>query len=186
MVAGLGLVAALAPGAAAQIAPAAGCLTWTPDESHIVYCRGTVDGASELFERSTSGGFRQLTYLGGTIMSADVSADGSAVTFHATTPADPLPQVFAISRLGPRAHQVAVGSAIITLSERSLMVGGTRVVVPGAKAARLTEVGSNLDPAFAPHGDRIGFANDRLGPMSLWSMNIDGSDQRELLVANSD
>jgi len=37
-----------------------------------------------------------------------------------------------------------------------------------------------------PHGGRIGFASDRLGAMSLWSMNIDESDQRELLVASAE
>ena len=166
--------------------PDTACLAWTADRSSIVYCTGSRDGRSELFERYTNGNVRQLTYLGGKIESADVSSDGDMVTFHATVRPDPKPQVYVISRHGPRLRRVVVGSAVLEIGNRTVMVGGTPIEIKGVVAKRLTDDGSNLDPTFAPDGDRIGFSSDRLGSVALWSMNVDGSDQRELPLASAD
>ena len=186
MLMAMALVIPLGSVASAQIAPMSGCLAWTADSTGLIYCSGSVAGSSELFERSDDGDIRQLTYLGGMVQSAVVSSNGTLITFHATLPTDPDPQIYVIARHGPRARKMLVGTAVIELGKRTVMVGGTPIEVRGAQPRRLTDIGSNVDPAFAPDSERIGFTSDRLGASALWSMNIDGSDQRELLVAQAD
>ena len=63
------------------------------------------------------------------------------------------------------------------------MVGYSVVEYRGERAVKLTSEGTNFDPAFQPSGERIDFSSDRLGVTGLWSMNVDGSDQRELHLA---
>jgi Tol biopolymer transport system component len=180
------MVLPIASATSAQISPVAGCLSWTADNSGIVYCNGSASGGSELFEQDLDGSVRQLTFLGGKIESADVSSDGSMVTFHATLPTDATPQVYVIDRHGPRLRKVLVGPEVIEIGRRSVMVGGSLIDVSGALPRQLTEVGSNSHPSFAPTDDRIGFTTDRQGALSLWSMSLDGSDQRQMLVASVD
>ena len=112
---------------------------------------------------------RQLTFLGGQASSPAVSPDGSLLVFEATHAGRADPQLYVIPRDGQRGRKVVVGSAVID--------------IPGERAVMLTSEGSNYDPTFQPDGGRIAFTSDRTGIPSLWSMNLDGSDQSELLLA---
>jgi TolB protein len=154
--------------AAAQGAPFVGCPSWLADGSGLVYCGGS-DGFAEIYEATPDGTIRQLTFLGGQASSPDVSPDGSLVVFEATRVGQEGPQIYVIERSGQRGRTVIVGTAIIE--------------IPGVRATRLTAEGSNFDPTFQPDGARIDFTSDRAGAPSLWSMNVDGSDQSELLLA---
>jgi Tol biopolymer transport system component len=49
----------------------------------------------------------------------------------------------------------------------------------------LTSDGTNYDPTFQPDGERIAFTSDRSGVPSLWTMNVDGSDQSQMLLAST-
>ena len=49
----------------------------------------------------------------------------------------------------------------------------------------LTSDGANYDPTFQPSGERIDFTSGRAGVATLWSMNVDGTDQSELLLATT-
>jgi TolB protein len=167
------LIGSAAP-AAAQIEPGAGgatfvgCPAWLADGSGLIYCSGDA-GSTEIFELDADGNVRQLTYLGGQAAAPDVSQDGSLVVFEATREGEPGPQVYVIKRDGQRG--------------RTVMVGYSVVEIPGERAVKLTSEGTNFDPAFQPSGQRIDFTSDRLGVTGLWSMNVDGSDQRELHLA---
>jgi len=44
----------------------------------------------------------------------------------------------------------------------------------------LTTAGNNEDPAWSPDGTKIAFVSDRAGTFSVWVMNADGSDQRQV------
>ena len=154
--------------ASAQGTPFVGCPTWIADGSGLVYCAGD-DRFAELFEMASDGSVRQLTYLGGVASDPSVSTDGSLVAFEATILPGHDPQVYVIAREGPRGRTVIVGSAVIELE--------------GVRATQLTSEGANLDPAFTPDDQRIGFTSDRTGVPQLWSMAADGSDQRQLLLA---
>ena len=151
-----------------QGAPFVGCPAWLADGSGLVYCSGS-SGLAEIFEVSADGKVRQLTYLGGVASSPDVSQDGSLVVFEAIRAGESGPQVYVIPREGQRGRTVLVGYAVIE--------------IPGERAVKLTSDGANFEPAFQPNGQRIGFTSDRLGAPALWSMNVDGSDQRELHLA---
>ncbi len=168
------LVIPLGSVASAQTGVTSGCPTTWSDGTGLVtlvFCSGT-DGFQELFERTPDGSVRQLTYMGWNASSPQVSPDGSLLVFEATGLTDPVPQVFVIPREGPRAQVVAAGAALIHLD--------------GEVAVQLTEDGANFDPTFTLDGNGIDFVSDRLGVNSIWSMNIDGSDQREMLVADID
>jgi Tol biopolymer transport system component len=164
----LSMSTAAAP-AAAQGTTFVGCPTWTADGGELIYCSGT-DAYSEIFEVTPAGDVRQLTFVGGQASSPEVSPDGSLVVFQASH-WDGDPQVYAISREGKRARTVVVGSAVID--------------IPGERAIKLTSHGSNYDPTFQPTGDRIDFTSDRSGGPTLWSMNVDGSDQVEMHLASA-
>lgn len=179
------LLIPIATTVSAQVVPLAGCLSWADDASGIVYCGETDAGSTELFEQDADGNVRQLTYLGGHIGSADVAVNGSKVAFHATLPNSPEPQIYVIDRHGPRLRKVMVGGTVIEIGKRYVPVGTSVVEIKGAWPKQLTDGGSNVDPVFSPDGDRIGFSSDRHGAVSLWSMSIDGSDQREMLVATA-
>jgi Tol biopolymer transport system component len=146
-----------------------GCPAWLADGSGLVYCSGS-DGFAEIFEITPEGTVRQLTFLGGQASSPTISPDGSLLVFEAIY-GDDGPQVYAIPREGQRGRTVLVGSAAID--------------IPGERAAALTSEGSNYDPAFQPDGERIAFTSDRSGVPSLWSMNVDGSDQSQMLLAST-
>lgn len=169
----LALTAAASASVAAQSAGTGCPTTWSDDagEVTLIYCSG--DGEfSEIFERTPDGSVRQLTFLGWKASSPQVSPDGTLLVFEASRFSEPHPQIFAIEREGPRARAVAAGSAIILLD--------------GAEPVQLTDVGANTEPSFSPHGDRIDFVSDRLGVSTIWSMDIDGSDQREMSLAEID
>lgn len=184
LAAALGLVAATAATTSAQADPASGCLAYPPDDGPVIVCQAAPAGATELFEREPDGQMRQLTYLGGHITSADVSADGGMLVFEATVMPGAEPQIYRIARHGPRSRAVMVGGTVIELGRRQVMVGGALIDVPTARHVRLTDEGANTSPRFAPDGERIGFVSDRLGSLEAWSMNIDGSDQHEMLLAS--
>ena len=162
----------------------AGCPNWTNDGS-LIYCSGSGD-VTELYEQRPDGSVRQLTYLGGQASAPTLSPDGLRIAFEVTYPSDPDPQVHVIDRFGPRARVVMVGTSIIELGHRAVMVGGTLVPIEAAHSERLTASGANYGPTFSPDGERISFTSDRLGVPSLWSMRVDGSDQREMLLALAD
>jgi Tol biopolymer transport system component len=48
----------------------------------------------------------------------------------------------------------------------------------------LTSEGSNRNPVLDPSGRGIVFVSDRDGAAALWSMTIDGADQRPLFLAS--
>jgi Tol biopolymer transport system component len=177
------LIAIVAPAASAQADPSRGCLAYPPDGTAVIYCQRMDNGATELFEQDDEGRTHQLTYLGGTIGSVDVSPSGAMLAFEATLASVPDSQVYLIARHGPRARQVLVGNLVIELGKRQVLVGGDIVEIGGERPHRLTDDGSNTNPRFAPDGTKIGFTSDRLGSVLAWSMNVDGSDQRELLLA---
>jgi Tol biopolymer transport system component len=160
----------LGSAASAQGTPFVGCPAWVADGSGLVYCAGD-DRFAELFEVASDGSVRQLTYLGGVASDPSVSADGSLVAFEATMVPGHDPQVYVIAREGPRGRTVIVGSAVIEIE--------------GTRATQLTSEGANLDPTFTPDGRRIDFTSDRTGALQLWSMAVDGSDQRLLLLASA-
>jgi Tol biopolymer transport system component len=164
----IAMLLASAP-AAGQGTPFVGCPTWLADGSGLVYCSGS-DGLAEIFETTADGRVRQLTFLGGKASSPVVSPDGSLLVFEAISAGQDLPQVYAIPREGQRGRTVIVGSAVID--------------IPGEHAVMLTSEGANYDPTFQPDGERIDFTSDRTGIASLWSMNVDGSDQSELDLAS--
>lgn len=137
----------------------------------LVYCHGT-DGFTEIYERAPDGGVRQLTYMGWQATSPRISPDGSLLVFEAAGFTDPRPQIFAIPRDGARARRVLVGPIVIELD--------------GVRATQLTDEGANTDPSFGLEGDRITFVSDRLGAPSIWSMDVDGADQREMRLADID
>ena len=168
----------LAQGETAQGCPSYGTTA-------LVFCSGS-DGRAEIFERDEEGTVRQLTYLGGYATSPSISPDGTLVVFEASFAHDPDPQVYVIPRHGPRLRHVVVGPKVITLGDEIVLLGNDVVIRPAARPSRLTGEGSNYDPAFEPGGDRISFTSDRLGVPSLWSMRVDGSDQRELFLARAD
>jgi Tol biopolymer transport system component len=163
------LLLALGNTASAQSAPFAGCPAWVADGSGLIYCAGS-DGYAELYEAAADGSVRQLTYLGGVASAPSVSPDGSLVTFQATILPGQDPQIYVVAREGQRGRTVIVGSAVIDID--------------GVRATQLTSDGANVDPAFAPDGQRIDFTSDRSGVTQLWSMAVDGSDQRQLLLAS--
>jgi Tol biopolymer transport system component len=90
--------------------------------------------------------------------------------FQATRQGQPDTQVYVIPRDGQRGRTVLVGYSAIDL--------------PGERAVMLTSDGTNYDPTFQPDGSRIDFTSDRTGVPSLWSMNVDGTDQSELHLAS--
>jgi Tol biopolymer transport system component len=53
-----------------------------------------------------------------------------------------------------------------------------------AQVRPLTSDGANSDPMLDPSGEGIVFVSDRTGGPTLWSMTIDGADQRPLFVAS--
>jgi TolB protein len=167
---GLTIATLLAPATvAAQDTPFVGCPTWTTDGSGLIYCSGSGD-FGEIFEIAPDGHVRQLTFLGGRASSPAVSPDGSLLVFEATDAIGEGPQVYVIPREGQRGRTVVVGSAFIE--------------IPGERAVALTSEGVNFDPTFQPDGSRIDFISDRTGQPSLWSMNVDGTDQSELHLAS--
>jgi TolB protein len=165
----LAIIVAGAP-AAAQGTPYVGCPTWTADGSGLVYCSGS-DGFAEIFEIAPDGNVRQLTFVGGEASSPAVSPDGSLLAFEATRAGEDGPQVYVIPRDGQRGRTALVGYAVIH--------------VPGERAVLLTSDGTNYDPTFQPDGERIAFTSDRSGVPSLWTMNVDGSDQSQMLLAST-
>ena len=154
----------------AQGTPFVGCPTWLADGSGLIYCSGS-DEYAEIFEIAPDGHVRQLTFVGGQASSPAVSPDGSTIVFQATRADQDGPQVYAIPREGQRGRTVIVGSAVVD--------------VPGVQATKLTTEGANYDPTFQPDGSRIDFTSDRSGLASLWSMNVDGTDQSQLLLATT-
>lgn len=185
----LATVAALAGSLAAgsTVGAETGCPTWTKGGS-LIYC-ASVDAGVELFERSSTGDVRRLTYLGGRAGSPSLSPDGARIAFDVTYDSPLGTQVFVVDRFGPRSRVVLVGSTVIEIPPQgpsAVMVGGTLVPIPPAQVRRLTDIGQNRHPAFTPEGDRIDFTSDRLGVPALWSMDIDGSDQRQMLLATSE
>ena len=167
----------------AQDGASSSCPTWSGGS--LIFCAGS-DGRTELFEQKTDGSVRQLTYLGGSVDSPDVSEDGRLVTFEATHEVGADPQVYVIARYGPRLRVAVVGPNVIELGKRIVLLGGHHIEVDGARAIRLTSAGSNFDPSFAPTDDQISFTSDRTGFPTLWSMDIDGSGQREMLLASNE
>lgn len=168
------LVIPLGSVASAQTGTSQGCPTSWSDGTGLVtlvFCSGT-DNIQEIFERTPDGSVRQLTHMGWNASSPQISPDGSLLVFEATSFTSPEPQVFVIPREGTRARVVAAGSALIHLD--------------GEETVRLTDDGANFDPAFTLDGEAINFVSNRLGASSIWSMNIDGSDQHEMLVATID
>ena len=183
----MALTASFVAGAATSAE--SGCPTWTSGGS-LIHCASD-GGATELFERAPDGSVRRLTYLGGRVSSPSLSPDETRIVFDVTYDAWPVPQVFTIERFGPRARTVVVGSAVISIPvatgiDRAALVGGTLIRRDPVHASRLTDAGANWNPVFAPSGDRIDFTSDRLGSAAVWSMDLDGGNQRQMLLASNE
>jgi Tol biopolymer transport system component len=56
----------------------------------------------------------------------------------------------------------------------------------GGEPQALTSDGVNRDPLVDPSGSGIVFVSDRDGANALWSMQVDGSGQRRLLLASTE
>jgi hypothetical protein len=161
------VAASLPPGTAAQSISGATCSsTWADGTGLVwaVFC-STQDGPGDLYEREPDGDVRRITHMGAEVGSVDLSPDGSLVVFDATRPDKDARQIFAVRRGTPLGH-----TPIHLVSN----------------VAQLTHEGDNRDPFFDPSGVGLVFFSDRDGALALWSMHVDGSAQRPLVLASGD
>src|SRR5579884_330163 len=82
--------------------------------------------------------------------------------------------------LSPDGRLVAFQVQTVDLPNNSKPAQIYVVPLDGGTPQRITNEGSNTRPRWSPDSKRIFFASDRRNGSQIWSMNPDGSDQREI------
>jgi TolB protein len=128
-----------------------GCPSFSADGRDIVFCRN--EGGPVEIWMMTANGKKQhrVVSLGGFSVFPDFSPDGSKVVFSGARPGSNI-NIWVVARDGTKLRQLTTSSAGV----------------------------SDLFPVWSPDGSTILFVSNRSGSNQLWTMDADGSDQRQL------
>ena len=89
---------------------------------------------------------------------------------------------FALSALflNSRPAQMQTGSNTIVFERSDLATGTTKIFVTNADGSNVVELATGFDPAWSGDGTKIVYAAGYAETPDLWTMNADGTNQRQL------
>jgi len=169
----------------------------SPDGKHIIATLSK-DGDPELYLFNTNGNFiKRLTYSKGVDTAASFSPNSQEFAF--ISDRDGNPQLFSMDVDGTNLKKFTysgyndspswspIGDKIAFSKRNGSSFNIYLLDVVTKKEIQLTkDSGSNENPAFSPEGRYIVFASNRNGKYELFTMLMNGSNQKPLISLNKD
>jgi TolB protein len=169
-----------------------GAPAFSPDGQSIAY-DADVNGNRDVFVMSATGVRRtRLTNHPARDESPAWSPDGKTIAFVSDRDATPNADIYLMQADGTRVERVTTrgtagapqfspdGAHLAFHADRNIFV----IDLAGRRVRQLTTDaagGDGVFPTWAPGGGRIAFASSRLGRMQIFTMDVEGRDQRSLL-----
>jgi TolB protein len=169
--------------------------SWSPDGQEIAFT-STRDGNSEIYViRADGSGLRRLTHHGAIDTSPCWSPNGREIAF--TSDRSGAPQIYVMDSDGLNTRRLSFeGSYNDAASwspsrEYSELAYASRIergpfdiVVYNFQTKQVRQLttmrGSNESPSWSPNGLHLAFTSTRTGTAQIYTMNRDGSNQRQL------
>jgi TolB protein len=167
--------------------------TWSPDGARLAWSSSVNDNTDVWLGRADGTGAKRVTDSRGIDISASWSPDGKRIAFVSERAGTP--QVYLMSADGSGVRRLTFqgnynqepawspkGDLIAFSGRDEHRVFDLYVItVDGGKVTRLTQnQGTNEKPAWAPNGRYLIFSSTRTGKRQLWTMQPDGSNQRQV------
>ena len=185
------------------------CAAYSPDGKEIAFCSNR-SGALEIWKMQHNGTRQQqVTHAGGRLFFPDFAPDGARIAFMGQRPSDSVDHIFVVdaSGMGPITLLTSErdgnnrypvfspdGRQIAFISDRpgACDTSGTPQVwvmrVDGSDPKQLTCDPSLKDqlPDWSPDGSKLAYESGSIPNGRIFSMNADGSQQRQLTSGPGD
>jgi TolB protein len=167
--------------------------SWSPDGTRLAWSSSMGDNTDVWVGKADASGARRITDSRGIDISASWSPDGKRIAFVSERAGTP--QIYVMNADGSGVRRITFQGNynqepawspkgdLIAFSGRDehRVFDLYTVAVDGGKVTRLTQnQGTNEKPAWAANGRYLIFSSTRSGKRQLWSMQPDGSNQRQL------
>ena len=167
--------------------------SWSPDGTRLAYSSAHNDNTDVWVAHADGSGSRRVTDSRGIDISASWSPDGKRIAFVSERAGTP--QIYLTNADGSGVRRLTFQGNynqepawspkgdLIAFSGRDehRVFDLYTVAVEGGKVTRLTQnQGTNEKPAWAPNGRYLIFSSTRSGKRQLWTMQPDGSNQRQV------
>jgi Tol biopolymer transport system component len=179
----------------------ASSLSWSPDESRIVFAADSENGGSDIFVMNADGSNRRQITRGGSRNTEPVfGPDGSRVVF--VSDRDGVPALYMMKadgtdtaeRISPTSLTGACSTPVHSPNGRFMAFScGDKthsdiylINVDGTNLRRLTDSPSiNTSPVFNPDSYRIAFSSNRTGSFAIYAMDLDGKNLQQITFGTS-